>query len=64
MFTLDELRKMLEQNKKPSWIVDQSRRHQIAAGAGVEDFEVSSLVKQFDALANIMKHMGRIGWRP
>ncbi len=37
--------------------IDISRRRRIAAGAGVEPSDVSSLVKQFDAMAAMVKQM-------
>ena len=43
-------------------IVDQSRRQRIAAGAGVEPHEVSKLVKEFDAMAGMMKQMSGMGF--
>jgi signal recognition particle subunit SRP54 len=38
-------------------IIDISRRRRIAAGAGVEPAAVSALVKQFDAMAAMVKQM-------
>lgn len=38
-------------------IIDISRRRRIAAGAGVEPSDISSLVKQFDAMAAMVKQM-------
>ena len=38
-------------------IVDISRRRRIAAGAGVDPSDISSLVKQFDAMAAFVKQM-------
>ena len=46
-----------DERRNPSKIVDQSRRRRIAAGAGVEPHEVNELVKQFDAMADMMKKM-------
>ena len=45
-----------EERKSPEKI-DISRRRRIAAGAGVEPPDVSSLVKQFDAMASVVKQM-------
>ena len=45
------------ERRNPSKIIDQSRRRRIAAGAGVEPHEVNDLVKQFDAMADIMKKL-------
>ncbi len=40
--------------------IDISRRRRIAAGAGVEPADVSSLVKQFDAMAAVVKQMAQM----
>jgi signal recognition particle subunit SRP54 len=40
--------------------IDISRRRRIAAGAGVEPADVSSLVKQFDAMAAMVKAMSQM----
>ena len=45
------------ERQDPTRVVDQSRRRRIAAGAGVEPHEVNDLVKQFDAMAGMMKQM-------
>ena len=45
------------EREQPTKIIDQSRRRRIAAGAGVEPHEVNELVKQFDAMAQIMTQM-------
>jgi signal recognition particle subunit SRP54 len=37
--------------------IDIPRRRRIAAGAGVDPADVSSLVKQFDAMASMVKQM-------
>ena len=42
-------------------LIDLSRRHRIAAGSGVQPQEVGDLVKQFDAMASIMKDMAGKG---
>jgi signal recognition particle subunit SRP54 len=52
-----------EERRNPSRVIDQSRRRRIAAGAGVEPHEVNELVKQFDAMADIMKKMSGMGMR-
>jgi signal recognition particle subunit SRP54 len=49
------------ERQSPSKIIDQSRRRRIAAGAGVEPHEVNELVKQFDAMAQIMTSMAGKG---
>ncbi|HEU5117761.1 MAG TPA: signal recognition particle protein, partial [Isosphaeraceae bacterium] len=38
-------------------LIDISRRRRIASGAGVEPSDVSGLVKQFDAMASMVKQM-------
>ena len=38
-------------------MIDISRRRRIAAGAGVDPSDVSGLVKQFDAMAALVKQM-------
>ena len=50
-----------DERRNPSKTVDQSRRRRIAAGAGVEPHMVNDLVKQFDAMADIMKKMAGQG---
>ena len=52
-----------EERRQPSKVVDQSRRRRIAAGAGVEPHEVNDLVKQFDAMAQMMTQMAGKGMR-
>ena len=49
------------ERRTPSKTIDQSRRRRIAAGAGVEPHEVNDLVKQFDAMAQMMTVAGRQG---
>ena len=41
-------------------IIDIPRRRRIAAGAGVDPSDVSSLVKQFDAMAAVVKQMAQM----
>ncbi len=48
-----------EERRNPSKTIDQSRRRRIAAGAGVQPHEVNELVKQFDAMAQMMTVDGR-----
>jgi len=50
-----------DERRNPSKIIDASRRRRIAAGAGVDPAEVSSLVKQFDFMADTMKSMSGLG---
>jgi signal recognition particle subunit SRP54 len=52
-----------DERRNPSKTIDQSRRRRIAAGAGVQPHEVNELVKQFDAMADIMKKMSGMGMR-
>jgi signal recognition particle subunit SRP54 len=52
-----------EERRNPSKIIDQSRRRRIAAGAGVQPNEVNDLVKQFDAMAQMMTSMAGKGMR-
>jgi len=47
----------------PTKTIDQARRRRIAAGAGVEPHEVNDLVKQFDAMAQMMTQMAGKGLR-
>jgi signal recognition particle subunit SRP54 len=41
-------------------VIDIPRRRRIAAGAGVDPSDVSGLVKQFDAMAAVMKQMAQM----
>jgi signal recognition particle subunit SRP54 len=52
-----------EERRNPSKVIDQSRRRRIAAGSGVEPHQVNELVKQFDAMADMMKKMAGMGLR-
>jgi signal recognition particle subunit SRP54 len=52
-----------EERRTPSKTIDQGRRRRIAAGAGVEPHEVNDLVKQFDAMAQMMTAMAGKGMR-
>jgi len=51
------------ERRTPTKSIDQSRRRRIAAGAGVEPHEVNELVKQFDAMSQIMTSMAGKGMR-
>ena len=51
------------ERRQPSKLIDTSRRRRIAAGSGVEPHQVSELVKQFDAMAAMMKEMSSLGMR-
>ncbi|MEX0585203.1 MAG: hypothetical protein WD176_01075 [Pirellulales bacterium] len=52
-----------EERRIPSKTIDQSRRRRIAAGAGVQPNEVNDLVKQFDAMAQMMTTLAGKGMR-
>jgi signal recognition particle subunit SRP54 len=52
-----------EERRNPSKIIDQSRRRRIAAGAGVQPNEVNDLVKQFDAMSQVMTSLAGKGMR-
>ncbi|MEX2317720.1 MAG: signal recognition particle protein [Pirellulales bacterium] len=52
-----------DERRNPTKTIDQSRRRRIAAGAGVEPHEVNDLVKQFDAMAQVMTKMAGKGMR-
>ncbi len=41
-------------------LIDISRRRRVAAGAGVDPSDVSALVKQFDAMAAVVKQMAQM----
>ena len=41
-------------------IIDIARRRRIAAGAGVDPSDISGLVKQFDAMAAVVKQMSQM----
>jgi signal recognition particle subunit SRP54 len=49
------------ERRNPGKLIDQSRRRRIAVGAGVAPHEVNELVKQFDAMAPVMKQMSSMG---
>jgi signal recognition particle subunit SRP54 len=51
------------ERKSPTKLIDQPRRRRIAAGAGVEPREVADLVKQFDAMAQMMTSLAGKGMR-
>ena len=52
-----------DERRTPTKTIDQSRRRRIAAGAGVEPHEVNELVKQFDAMAQMMTSMAGKGMK-
>jgi signal recognition particle subunit SRP54 len=51
------------ERRSPSKTIDPSRRRRIATGAGVQPNEVNDLVKQFDAMAQMMTAMAGKGMR-
>jgi signal recognition particle subunit SRP54 len=51
------------ERRNPTKNIDQSRRRRIASGAGVQPHEVNELVKQFDAMSQIMTSMAGKGMR-
>jgi signal recognition particle subunit SRP54 len=51
------------ERRSPTKTIDQSRRRRIAAGAGVQPHEVNELVKQFDAMAQMMTSLAGKGMR-
>jgi signal recognition particle subunit SRP54 len=52
-----------DERRSPVKVVDQSRRRRIAAGAGVQPHEVNALVKQFDAMKDVMQRMTTLKMR-
>ena len=50
----------VEERKKPD-ILNPSRKHRIAKGAGVDISEVNRMVKQFGEMKKMMKMMGKGG---
>jgi signal recognition particle subunit SRP54 len=52
-----------EERRNPAKMIDQSRRRRIAAGAGVQPHEVNELVKQFDAMSQMMTSMAGKGMK-
>ena len=48
---------MTAHERKDPHLIDISRRRRIASGAGVDPSDISSLVKQFDAMAAFVKQM-------
>jgi len=51
------------ERQNPTKIIDQSRRRRIATGAGVEPNEVNDLIKQFDAMSQMMTQMAGKGMK-
>ncbi|MDR0703567.1 MAG: signal recognition particle protein [Planctomycetaceae bacterium] len=54
---------MTPDEKQNPKIIDNSRRHRIAAGAGVEPQQVSDLIKSFLPMAEMMKSMSSMNGR-
>jgi signal recognition particle subunit SRP54 len=51
---------MTPAERKNPHLIDISRRRRIATGSGVDPSDVSSLVKQFDAMAALVKQMSQM----
>ncbi|MBX6311651.1 MAG: signal recognition particle protein [Isosphaeraceae bacterium] len=51
---------MTPEERRNPHLIDIPRRRRIAAGAGVDPADVSSLVKQFDAMAAFVKQMSQM----
>jgi signal recognition particle subunit SRP54 len=51
---------MTQAERKDPHMIDISRRRRIAVGAGVDPADVSNLVKQFDAMAAMVKQMSQM----
>jgi signal recognition particle subunit SRP54 len=51
---------MTPQERSNPALIDISRRRRIAAGSGVDPADVSGLVKQFDAMAAVVKQMAQM----
>jgi signal recognition particle subunit SRP54 len=41
-------------------LIDKSRRHRISSGCGADPADVSSLLKQFDAMAAVVRQMNNL----
>ncbi len=54
---------MTPEERRDPKIIDRSRRRRIAAGAGVDQQEVSLLLKQFEGMADIMRRLSQMGMR-
>ena len=52
---------MTKKEREDPNVIDGSRRQRIASGSGVQPQEVNDLVKQFDAMASVMKSMAGKG---
>jgi signal recognition particle subunit SRP54 len=51
---------MTPDERRNPHLIDIPRRRRISAGAGVDPSDVSSLVKQFDAMAALVKQMSQM----
>ncbi|MDR3636064.1 MAG: signal recognition particle protein, partial [Isosphaeraceae bacterium] len=51
---------MTPDERRNPHLIDISRRRRIATGAGVDPSDVSGLVKQFDAMASLVKQMSQM----
>jgi signal recognition particle subunit SRP54 len=51
---------MTPEERRDPELIDISRRRRIAAGSGVDPSEISQLVKQFDAMASVVKQMAQM----
>jgi signal recognition particle subunit SRP54 len=51
---------MTPEERRNPHLIDIPRRRRVAAGAGVDPSDVSSLVKQFDAMAAMVKQMSQM----
>ena len=54
---------MTPAEKANTKLIDQSRRRRIAAGAGCEPHQVNELIKQYEAMAQVMTKMAGTGMR-
>lgn len=54
---------MTPEERRDPRIIDASRRRRIAAGAGVDQQEVSLLIKQFEGLSDLMRRLSQMGLR-
>ena len=52
-----------DERGNPKDVIDDSRRRRVAKGAGVMPSDVSTLVKQFEPMADLMKKISSMGLR-
>ena len=50
---------MTPAERKDPGLIELSRRRRIASGSGADPADVSGLVRQFDAMAAVLRRMGR-----